>query len=75
MDIQFEIFVVVKGNSSRQENVLVTTVFNDAFSRFILEKKATWIEVWKEGKRTSKFLTLDDLISAGRVTRYNYDNP
>lgn len=64
MYLRFEIFIVVAGH----ENVLVTTVFNDAFNKYLLSKQPVKrIEVWDEGVCTETYRSLDDFIKAGRV--------
>lgn len=68
MQLWFEIYVVTVGK--RKNNILVTTVFNDAFGEYMMSKDPDkCVEVWYEGKCTDRYYTIDDFIAAGRVVK------
>ncbi|MGC6586523.1 hypothetical protein ACPV3A_16345 [Paenibacillus sp. Dod16] len=68
MQLWFEIYVVTIGKS--KNNILVTTVFNDAFGAYMMSKDPDkCIEVWDEGKCIATYYTLGDFIAAGRVVK------
>ncbi|GGF87115.1 hypothetical protein [Paenibacillus aceti] len=66
MHIDFETFVVLE--ERHRKNLLVTTVFNDAFTRYLKNEGVNKImEVWKEGKCIDIYQTIDNFIKAGRI--------
>lgn len=66
MDIRFETFVVLE--EKYRQNLLVTTVFNDALKKYLTSEGVNKIiEVWNEGECTAVYSTIDDLIKDGRV--------
>ncbi len=74
MDIQFEIYVVVHVKSLGPENVLVSTVFNDALNNYLVnsEKEIVYLEIWKDGKLTSTCRTIEDFVAIGKIKHVNY---